>query len=399
MRHLLFLSYANKDADDTQFKGFFGELCEAIAAGTPWSKGDDEIAFRDRDCLRLGERWEPKLRQALEASSVLVCLASPKYFGRAFCGKEFFVFQQRIEKYAADERYSPPVILPVIWVPSETKGPVDAYVWQDASLPDDYERLGLRGLRFEKRAQYNKALAAIARSIIKTWKAREYETERPSGVVQEFEQIPNAFGGDDWGEAADGTSWISGPTVANVVYGAGTARVIPSHKYGETAREWKPFLPPHAETVGALTRSAVHRQSLKYREIPVDDNLETELRNAQNRKNLILVVADATSLDHQPNPKLKAYDPLRPEGTALLMPWDASQEHTWESSELKQHIDDIFPVKSRTPECFRAPILSVEQLSNTLDATLVEIRANLTKQQTNNKPIIDGAPATVSGAQ
>jgi FxsC-like protein len=396
MRHLLFLGYARKDTD-SHLREFFRELRQAIAINTPWTWDEKELAFQDTNSLGLGEQWEPKLREALENSCVFVCLTSPKYFERAFCGREFYIFQRRIQKYAGDKNYLPPVIFPVIWVPHEMSHQIDPYAWKSDKLPEDYEKLGLRDLRWRKKPQYRNALAAIAQSIIDRWKPRKNETERPSEVVQEFEKIPNAFGGDDWGEAADGKSWITGPGVANVVYGAGTKRTV-SPKYGELAREWKPYLPPVAQTVGDLTRSVIHEHSLKYREIPVDDNLDQELKQAQERKNLIVVVADAASLSHEPNPKLSAYDPLKPEGTALLMPWDESHESPWESEALNKNINEIFPVKSRTPECFRAPILSVDKLRSTLETTLVEIRANLTKQEANNKQVIDAAPATVSGA-
>jgi FxsC-like protein len=391
MRHICFLSYASENAD-SQLDGFFRDLCKEIAPGTAWSMDDARIAFRDRRNLRLGRTWSSELRQALESSSVLVCLASPAYYVKAFCGKEFYIFQKRIQNYTQDNRNTSPAILPLLWYPHRIHALMGEYVWKDLTLPADYERFGLRGLKFEKPSQYKKALAAIAHSIVEIWQKREPEIELPSGVASEFDEIPNAFGGDDWEEAANAQGWIHGPTVANVIYGAGTRRTGASPKYGEFPRDWKPYLPPVAETVGDLTRSAVHGQSLRYREIPVNDNLEQELKQAQKRKNLVLVVADAASLTHEPNPQLKTFDPLKPEGTALLMPWDNSQEAPWGSEELKQNIDGVFSAKSRTPACFRAPILSVDNLRDTLEKTLVEIRASFTKQEATRKEIVMPRP-------
>src|SRR5580658_9852120 len=118
MRHLLFLGYARKDTD-SHLREFFRELRQAIAINTPWTWDEKELAFQDTNSLGLGEQWEPKLREALENSCVFVCLTSPKYFERAFCGREFYIFQRRIQKYAGDKNYLPPVIFPVIWVPHE----------------------------------------------------------------------------------------------------------------------------------------------------------------------------------------------------------------------------------------------------------------------------------------
>jgi FxsC-like protein len=397
MRHIFFLSYASNNAD-SQLIGFFRDLCREIAPDTPWRKDDDRIAFRDRVSLELGENWKPELRDAIESSSVLVCLTSRAYSESSFCGKEFYIFQKRIEAYSGQAGLTPPVILPVIWRPHNMQEAMEGVVWKDETLPAEYESLGLRQLRFLKRDQYNKALAAIAQATVKAWKKREGQVERPSGVVQDFDEVPNAFGGDEWMDAVENGRYIPGPRVANVVYGAGTRKTVALERYGERPREWKPYLPPVAQTVGDLTRTVVYGQGLKYREIPVDKNLSMELKQAQGRKNLILVVADAASLSNEPNPELKAYDPLKPEGTALLMPWREMPESQWENESLKQNIRQIFPVKSQTPECFRAPILSVDKMRTTLETTLVEMRASLTKSEAGGKKINDEPPPSVSGA-
>jgi FxsC-like protein len=399
MSHVLFLSYTSKDAQDAQFKGFFKDLCQYIATNTAFEPEDDELAFRDRKNLKIGEKWEPELRDALEVSSVFVCLTSPKYFTRAFCGREFYVFDQRIKKYARFNGLLPPAIIPVIWAPHPMPPIMETYVWK-ADFPEVYEQIGLRELRWFKSAHYKRILAAIGRRIVDVWNMRQRHAELASGVVLEFDQIPNAFGGEIE-EASNSEGWIHGPGVANVVYGAGTKHAVPSlgiaPKYGDSARDWKPYLPPSPQTVADLTMAVVHGQTLKYREIPVDDNLEAELVSAQKRKNLVVMVADAASITDEKNSKLSKFDQLKPEGTALLMPWDESQQSPWTNEKLQRSIDRVFPVKSRTPACYRAPILSVDQMRSTLDTTLVEIRDSLTKLGASSKPIGDVAPATVSG--
>ena len=397
MRHILFLSYDSKNSKDAQFQGFFKDLCREISLRTQFTAEDERIAFRDRISLPLGEQWGAPLRQALEQSSVLLCLSAPGYYNKSFCGKEFYIFQQRIKKHANAAGYVLPKILPIIWVPEALPSEMNEYVWKHDDLPDEYSEKGLRYLRWIKSVQYKKSLAVLADAILAIWKKREKAIERSSEAAEDFDQIPNAFGGDEWEEAANGQGWIPGPEVANVVYGAGTKQTVPSPKYGELAREWKPYLPPFPHTVAELTRSVVHSQALRYREIPVDNNLDKELELAQRRKNLIVVVADAASLADESSSQLRIYDSLRAEGTALLMPWDECAENPWNRAELQKSIQDIFPVKSITPACYRAPILSVEQMRSTLDRTLVEIRDSLTKLELSSKPANDRAPATVSG--
>jgi len=399
MRHILFLSYTSKDAQDSQFRGFLKDLCQFIATNTIFGPDDDELAFRDRKNLKIGEKWESELREALEVSSVFLCLTSPGYFSRAFCGREFYIFDQRVKKYEGVNGLQPPAIIPVIWAPHPMPPILETYVWQ-ADFPREYEEKGLKELRWLKSAHYKKIVAAIGRRIVDIWKKREKQAELASDVALEFDQIPNAFGGVI-DEAANAEGWVLGPEVANVIYGAGTRHAVPSlgmaPKYGDSPRDWKPYLPPSPHTVADLAKAVIHGQALRYREIPVDDNLETELISAQERKNLILMIADPASISDEENSKLSEFDPLKPEGTALLIPWDESQQSPWQRKELQEGIERVFPVKSRTPSCYRAPILSVDQMRNTLDTTLVEIRGSLTKLGASSKPLSDLGPATVSG--
>jgi FxsC-like protein len=279
---------------------------------------------------------------------------------------------------------------------------MDEHVWKDDALPDQYERLGLRDLRFVKPNAYKKAIVALGQSIVNVWRGHKERSLNGLGAVLDFEHVPNAFGEDEWQEAANGDGWIHGPTVVNVIYGAGTKRTVTLRnsipKYGDCAREWKPYLPPCGQTIGDLTKTAIHDQCLRYREIPINGDLSEELELARGRKNLLVVVADPSSLTQAPNQILSAYDRLPPEGTAVLLPWDDQQEDQWQSHNIQNAIDQIFPAKSRTQACYHAPILTVDDMRSTLSTTLVEIRDSLTKVETNRKPISDVGPPVVSGA-
>ena len=81
---------------------------------------------------------------------------------------------------------------------------MNAYVWKHDDVPEEYEERGLRELRWLNRSLYKKALAAIAREVVDVWQRREKAMERQSGAALEFEQIPNAFGGAEWADAANG---------------------------------------------------------------------------------------------------------------------------------------------------------------------------------------------------
>jgi hypothetical protein len=394
MSHLVFFSYARENLDP-YLEDFFKDLCAEIAPLTQWGPEDENISFRDKNNLRLMEYWKTDIEGALQSSSVLVGITSVAYFNKEFCGREYYVFDQRRRQGVPQGSDPPPVILPVIWAP--VSGGVPAYMNAQQQVPkgiaDTYRNQGLRRLmRFEP-AIYNQCVTAFADAIVDAW--RNYKI-KPLPNVKDFHEIPNQFASGDWQEAADPSGWIPGPEVANFVFAAGSAQEFPQPvgRYGAKASEWRPYLPPEPDMIIDHAKKAA--QSFKFRELPVGKDLEEELKAAKDRKNLTLLLADLKCLTSLSFAQVSALEKVWWEGTALILPFD-DPVLKWEDDNLRKVFSNAFPVISQlqTPNV-KAPIRSGTELRLALEMTLADLRSAVTRAETGKKEKSDEPPPGVT---
>jgi FxsC-like protein len=260
-----------------------------------------------------------------------------------------------------------------------------------------YESKGLRYLKKLEPTEYERCVIAFAEAIKNAWETHKNIPELPN--VAPFEDIPNTFAGGNWEEAAGPQGWLPGPNVANFVYAAGLSHELPQQpvgRYGTKSSEWRPYLPPEPATICEIAKSVTGKQSLRYREIPIDHNLEAELQSARDRKNLTVVVADPNTLTMQQYQPVTVFDKAPWEGTALLMPWDESLQ-PWDE-QLQKTVTSSFPIRSQSKAPpFQAPILTVADLAKTLDVTLTDLRAAVTQAGAQQKEKTDEPPAQVVG--
>src|SRR5436305_12081720 len=109
-----FLSYGRRDdVGDAYVSLFYEKLVEVVAkkAGLPSEVKPEEIGFFDQSDVLPGDRWSDKIAEALRTCRTFVCLLSPSYLASEYCGKEFAVFQERMENKGT----KPPLILPILW--------------------------------------------------------------------------------------------------------------------------------------------------------------------------------------------------------------------------------------------------------------------------------------------
>lgn len=395
MAHVFFFSYARENLDN-HLRAFFEDLCENVAPFTKWAAEDPNLSFRDGKNLPLMDNWQPSIMDALQASSVLVSVTSPAYFQKRFCGQEYWVFDERRKHIGGAV---PEVVLPVIWAPVRGKLPIlNAIQWQAAGLSPLYATKGLRYLKIADRNEYEKCVLAFADAIQNAWNQYLYPPIPPLPGVGAFEQIPDAFAGGDWSEAADSRGWLPGPGVANFVFAAARAHELntPAGRYGASAAEWRPYLPPEPRTVADIAKAAAKKHSLRYREIPVNDQLAHELAGARGRKNLTLVLADPQTLpiaDFQP---VATFDVQKweGEGAALLMLCDDAVG-PWNT--MEPIVSNRFPIASKLkPPAYLAPIRGAGELDELLDVTLADLRNALTQAEAQKKNKTDEAPARIS---
>ena len=394
MAPIVFFSYARDDIDP-YLEDFFKDLSAEIAGYTQWGPEDDEVSFRDKNNLRLMENWKSHIVGALQSSSVMVCITSAKYFNSEFCGKEYYLFDQRRQQGISPQSDAPAVILPVIWLP--VLGGTPAYLNAMQQVPqnvaDLYRELGLRRIKRFHPEIYWQCVVAFADSIIRAW--QKYKIPRLPNV-REFSEIPNKFATEEWEPAADRNGWLPGPEVANFVFAAGSDQDFPNPagRYGARASEWRPYLPPHPETI--LHHAKRAGRSYKFREIRIDQNLKQNLLDAKGRKNLTVFLADPDGFTCESLAPMKALDDAWWEGTALIVPSN-NPALKWEDQSIQQAFGAAFPVLSQiqTPN-IKALVSSASDLELSIEMALNDLRTAVTKSQTDKKEDTDAAPAGVT---
>jgi hypothetical protein len=399
MPHIVFFSYARENLDP-YLDDFFKDLAGEIAPHTPWPAEDERVAFTDRNNIRLMENWAPRIDEALQTTSVLVCITSVAYFLKEFCGKEYYVFDQRRRQGLAAGTPPPPVILPVIWAPVLDGLPefMTEPQYVPPGIADEYRRVGLRRLKRLKRPAYDECVVAFADAIRDA--AHRYNIPRLPDAM-DFDEIPNAFASGDWQEAAGPRGWLTGPEVANFVF-AGRVRgdvVPPTPRFGDLPAHWRPYLPPRPTTILEYAKN-VARKKFKFREIRVDSTLAEELAAARNRKNLTIMVADPHALPLPTFQRARAIEDLWWEGTALVLPCDDSVPRAVETG-VPQGLEAVFPMIAQTSSAAVRVAGSDQELETVLDVTLTELRAAVTKAETDRKEKTDAPPPDLhpSGAR
>ena len=236
----------------------------------------------------------------------------------------------------------------------------------------------------------------LADAIVSAWQKHK---EIPPLEIGPFEDIPNQFTLGEWHEAANESGWLPGPDIANFIFATGTKDQLPKPpgRYGEAASGWRPYLPESQKTVAEIAKEITHKKALRYREIVIDKRLPGELAGAKDRKNLTVVVtANPRALSFEPYSWVAAFDGVSWEGTSLLVPWDGI-EGQWEDRTIRDPLATTFPIVSQLSQpAFHAPIPSIDALQTSIDVTLTELRARLTKKAIELKPKTDAPPASVT---
>ncbi|MEO5878453.1 MAG: TIR-like protein FxsC [Streptosporangiaceae bacterium] len=168
-----FLSYARMrhDSDphpDKWIIKFFRDLCADISHLT----GSENPGFMDQQQLRIGAEWSTELTEALATCKVFLPIYSPRYFNSEYCGREWAIFNRRLEKHAVGGPL-PTAIIPAMWIPMDLdKLPMFAGTRQlsQPDLPQHYLREGLYGIMKlgKYREAYKETVLGLARAIVFT---------------------------------------------------------------------------------------------------------------------------------------------------------------------------------------------------------------------------------------
>ncbi|GIH08693.1 hypothetical protein Rhe02_67600 [Rhizocola hellebori] len=406
--YYFFLSYARDMAgEDVEqlFKDLSKEVCDR--AGLP---PGSEVGFLDRRSIEWGSSWPRKLVTALSECHTFIALCTPRYFRSEACGKEWWVFEERLKRYE-QERGSPnvPVLIPLLWLPTRVMPDrARSRQYDNSRLDPAYQQDGLRQLiRLRQlRDAYIQAISLLAQHIVD--QSQTHELPKPTGQM-EFHSIPSAFADPDVATAvrAGADAIPATSRYVHFVVAAPSKQEVSQSKiredltfYGETRPEWAPYRPktdpPPADSalykaIAESARTVASEQSFECGIASIDDlDQRIELAKQNNQLVVFLVDAWATMLtDHRR--ALVECDSMAAEEheaptPAVMVPSSSDDEETrrhWQrlSNELRKvfvnryaHGDD---------RMFRTSVLS-------LDAFEADLRVALKVAQ--NRMYVLGTP-------
>jgi TIR domain-containing protein len=286
----VFTSYAQADLKgDANLKKFVDKFCEDLRSvrALPDTKG---LVFFDKDEVSGGDDWMKKILHVVSTAEVLVCLMSPTYLGREWCGRELEVFVRRNDgmKEAEKARF----IIPIWWqlplAPRALPLRLGRFNYRDPKYPLDYETLGLKGLVINSKwAQFRKMAYRLAELVGETL---EGPYQLPAGqIFATSDEIANAF---DEQQPND-------------------VRMLALATGGDA---WKPS--PTETTVAEAAAQAARRLQVFVRRVETGPGLAVGLKKAQAEEQVVLVVVDAAL---PVNAALQTVDGLDLPNLALLL--------------------------------------------------------------------------------
>lgn len=395
-----FLSYARDDDElhgERLIRPFFQHLVEEV--GHHLGESDNpELGFIDVDTPP-SERWKETIRDALCEAEVMVCLMSRNYFTRHYCGREWALFEERMQTGGRTNR-----ILPIIWscspgwVPPEFAGDITfGFDSDDTERQAAFRRYGQRGLRALaaarglalERMMYQTIVEEIALRII----ALLDEGSLPPldrASVPLLDQLPIKF------PAPPRTSTTNPIRVPSRTTAARFVALVANQ--GEPW-DWVPYESPYDEPLGLiLTRAAVAAKFQPMWEL-VGDDITEQINAAERRAEPVVVVIDP----HIANEtrwleQLDSLDRERFGNCALLVAWPQSAQA--DRPALEQALRAVFFRRSEdgSSRFFRLDIavytdflVAVEQTLRFLEERLVARRTprgNLPSSSTRALPSV-----------
>ena len=403
-----FFSYSRKN-NDTFLRDFFQDLNKEVQERS--SNGSLEEGFFDQDDLELGEFWEPKLESALRQSRVFVAAVTPGCLESEYCAKEWRAFEARVSEYAnTHNTQAPPVILPLIWVPSPEPLPqfIAARQYTQGNPDDVWNKKGLKHickLKSQLVAEHTVYLEALADRIVKL--GQQYGALDAVASVRHPSDLPPGFPGTPQVQAASSP----GPKRVHFVFTAAPNTEIQNTGkqntagYGDLGGEkWQPYLPAPVE-IGTIARQTATADALALwpDEISVSPNLPQLIRDKEGRRELVVVFVDGwTAALPQYRDTLQRFDRENYVNCSVLVPWnDHDDETSANNAMLLSALANAlqFRVANKNPLYYRAPICTEAELRTQLADVLTRLRAEVINKSTpppgsvppgGTRPIISG---------
>ena len=385
-----FLSYARQDWKDDEFlRSFFDLLVTEVRAQAAIDAA--EVAYRDDANLDMGEQWKAGLPAALAETACLVCILTPTYFTRPYCGRELEFFRQRIARFNPGA----PLILPILWIPPSIATPPYPAVVTDLqygkNFPPVYGEKGLKAIVRNMGGRYRDQWEDIRDGLVKA--IVEHPAKHPLPAWTDhpaLETMPDIFAHDpDHPEPAPPSQ--GGPGKVRFALCAGSAAELSGvngaylDRYGNSNADWKPFHPPSSRRIRPLLQAIAAEVNLESDFVDVSpDNPEslTDLvYQAQKSNTLVLVMVDPwTCRIESYHVLLKEFDGQNYVNAGTMVPWkDQTREKAEDAQVLMTALEATFPSKVRDARSFRLAVPE-ERFQTELREVLMEVQKEVMRR-------------------
>ncbi|MDJ0343133.1 TIR-like protein FxsC [Streptomyces sp. H10-C2] len=339
-----FLSYAHTPRygsavpdPDMWVERLYQDLCGHVMALTDLPAGS-AAGFMDRE-IHSGEGWSERLAESLATCRVFVPLFSPRYFGSAQCGKEWYAFAQRAIHQHTRSNRATDAIVPALWVPvapHALPGAAERLQFNHRDFGVPYVTEGLYGLIKLRifREDYERAVYELAKRIVSVAQSGGVEP----GPAVDYRKVPSAFGTP------------RGARNLRVTVAAATRDRPPEGRstdyYGESALDWNPFHPSSARPLASFAADLAH--SLDYQATLVSFDEEPDRQDdktAPTGPEILLLDRWALS-DPKRRERLGRLDASPQPWVSVMVPWnrDDPESHAAEDA-LTAAVDETMPFK------------------------------------------------------
>ncbi|HEX8772084.1 MAG TPA: TIR-like protein FxsC [Pyrinomonadaceae bacterium] len=400
-----FLSYARVDSTgNAHLAEFYTDLVREVRRIAGLGNAEEaEIGFFDVSGIKTGASWPEILSGSLQTCRVFICLYSRGYFNSEFCGKEIQVFQSRVNDYVqglSTKIARPPLIIPVLWDrPDRLHNPLPRAVseiqYKDSDLGEIYANEGLYFImKVSKfKSEYDEFLLRFAGRI---FEAANANILPPLPNLPLLNQVKSAFHepkAEGPKAVALGESACS--RVAQFVYVAGKNTEVSGVRhhvdcYGDQGgREWQPYYPEVAKSVGIISQGIATMEDLQYETYPVGDNLIEKIRAAEETNSIVVIVVDPWSIQVESYQKhMLDFDKTDFLNCGILIPWNEKDEETSQSlDKLQANVQKTFTRKFILNTYFQDSIHSMDELEKEICATINEVRRRLLLKAKVQRPV------------
>jgi hypothetical protein len=376
MAPYFFFSYAREN-DDALLRRFFTELENEVAnlPGGPLA----QAGFIDNEQTR-GTEWNHTLEEALATTRVMVCMYSPVYFQKPYCGIEMEVMLRRRRTYQKEKPNAQPSnIIPVLWWPCEN--PATHQTTVARTLPkffvsqnkaSVYEQQGLKYMMEHAayQAEYVELKRNIARDIVIAANRYELPTAQLpfsiAGVPSAFVPQPRALNTND---------------LDRLLFGPKSALCVYVGRSGWHADVRVPFRPPAEDAVPYICAAVAERLETRAFELAIDPATAFAfdvLDHVAENNGRVVVVVDSRVMDVEPfRAWLRTYDEKRFTNSATII---LGADHDVKPAE-------ILPVTASDPHVVFHALNTADALDFAIEKSLVVLHDLIALNSDPRSPI------------